>query len=104
YIYPFMGPDRVPAIDRFVFPLSNQVDFRTGKEHMDQVFGQESVESKSAERHLMQHQASDALDPKVYESLTGSRSAPYVFILKKFAEDTQTNAGGEAKARVVLNY
>ncbi|MCX5797611.1 MAG: hypothetical protein NTY77_19140 [Elusimicrobia bacterium] len=82
FIYPFMGPDAVPALLRPTFPIEHDPDdFRRGRAMAEKVLG---LDVSALDRNLLNQEVLDVRRLEDYARKVDAIAGPRVLVLKDF--------------------
>ncbi|MBI5239578.1 MAG: haloacid dehalogenase-like hydrolase [Elusimicrobia bacterium] len=96
FIYPFMGPDAIPALTRPIFPIEyDKDDFRRGRDMAEKVLG---LGVSALDQNLLTREPIDVRKLEDYGRQVDRISGPRVLLLKDFWRYSQTHPGLLEKA------
>ncbi len=88
FVYPFMGPDAIPALLRPTFPVEyDKDDFRRGKDMAEKVLG---LDVSALDRNLLNREPIDVRRIEEYGRRVDAIAGPRVLLLKDFWRYSQT--------------
>ena len=89
FIYPFMGPDAIPALLRPTFPVEHDKgDFRRGRDMAEKVLG---LDVSALDGNLLNHEVLDVRRVEDYAGRMDAITGPRVLVLKDFWRYSQQN-------------